>query len=272
MRFFSLLIVFCGYFLRGTTGYAQQKPVVITASEGARGSVTLMAENTSPCPYTVVLTCELTNMRADVVLPFRKVLVPSKKRVVLARLTADPGMPYRYNYSYQYYLGNTLVPPPATAYAYGLPFEQGKEYRLIQGSNGAFSHANKYALDFQMPENSVVCAAREGIVAEIKQDSDTGCPTSACKSQGNYVVVFHEDGSYATYAHLRLNGSLVHLGQQVARGEAIGYSGNTGWSSAPHLHLDVAAPAEMERATLLIRFGFSGQTPTELQAGVSYKR
>jgi hypothetical protein len=58
-------------------------------------------------------------------------------------------------------------------------------------------------------------------------------------SVGNYLVVDHGDGTFATYWHLSRNGVKVKIGDQVERGDWIAVSGNTGNSSTPHCHFDV---------------------------------
>lgn len=268
MRLLLFIITLC---LLETPAYCQQKPITVTATSYNGPDVILSVRNTGFCPYTIVLTCELTNMTSSVPLPLRVVVQPSKKTTTLARLTPMPGRPSHYSFNYRYYLGNSMV-APTTEYVYSLPFEEGKEYTVIQSNNGSFSHMNKQAIDFQMPENTVVCATRNGVVVELRQDSNSGCPDVSCKDQGNYITVYHQDGSYASYVHFRQNGSLVQLGQQVAKGEPIGYSGNTGWSSGPHLHFEVDAPSETERISLPVTFGVAGQLLKELQKGSTYKR
>jgi len=54
---------------------------------------------------------------------------------------------------------------------------------------------------------------------------------------GNYILIKHKHGYYTRYAHL-LHAS-VRLGQRVQQGEVIGYIGNTGLSTGPHLHYEV---------------------------------
>jgi murein DD-endopeptidase MepM/ murein hydrolase activator NlpD len=54
---------------------------------------------------------------------------------------------------------------------------------------------------------------------------------------GNYVIIKHKHGYYTRYAHLL--SSRVRLGQRVQQGEVIGYIGNTGLSTGPHLHYEV---------------------------------
>ena len=54
---------------------------------------------------------------------------------------------------------------------------------------------------------------------------------------GNYVLIRHKHGYYTRYAHLL--SSRVRVGQRVQQGEVIGYIGNTGLSTGPHLHYEV---------------------------------
>ena len=56
----------------------------------------------------------------------------------------------------------------------------------------------------------------------------------------NYVTIGHDDGSQAVYVHLQMNGALVKLGDWVTTGDLIGLSGNTGYSTGPHLHFKVS--------------------------------
>ena len=54
---------------------------------------------------------------------------------------------------------------------------------------------------------------------------------------GNYVIVEHDDGTFAAYAHLRHNSVAVREGDQVGEEDKIAEAGNTGNSSVPHLHV-----------------------------------
>ena len=54
---------------------------------------------------------------------------------------------------------------------------------------------------------------------------------------GNYIIIRHPHGFYTRYAHLL--SFRVEMGQQVKQGETIGYIGNTGRSTGPHLHYEV---------------------------------
>jgi murein DD-endopeptidase MepM/ murein hydrolase activator NlpD len=110
-----------------------------------------------------------------------------------------------------------------------------------QASHGSFSHngTSTYAIDFTVPEGTLIVAAREGRVLATRSDSDVGCEDASCLDDGNYVIVDHGDGTTARYWHLQHEGALVEPGDTVCAGDLIGRSGNTGWSTVPHLHFVV---------------------------------
>jgi murein DD-endopeptidase MepM/ murein hydrolase activator NlpD len=126
-----------------------------------------------------------------------------------------------------------------SGYVYWLPYSCGSIYLLIQGSKGRLSHRNELALDFKMKKGSRVCAAREGIVVEIKKDSNKRGLKKKYISEGNHVIIRHEDGSFARYWHLQKDRVFVNAGDTVSKGQLIGLSGNTGYSAFSHLHFQV---------------------------------
>ena len=122
---------------------------------------------------------------------------------------------------------------------YLLPWEHGKKHPVGQGYFGSVTHQGIRALDFDMATGTRVCAARDGVVVAIKQDSDRGGPSPSFALEANHVDILHADGTWATYVHLKKNGALVRLGQRVKAGQVIGLSGATGQASGPHLHFCV---------------------------------
>ncbi|HEY4508236.1 MAG TPA: M23 family metallopeptidase, partial [Candidatus Paceibacterota bacterium] len=67
-------------------------------------------------------------------------------------------------------------------------------------------------------------------------NTDTVCPGA---SYGKWVLIEHANGLSTLYAHLSL--IKVSEGQEVATGETVGYSGETGYATGPHLHFTVYA-------------------------------
>lgn len=66
---------------------------------------------------------------------------------------------------------------------------------------------------------------------------------------GNHVLVRHDDGTVAVYAHLRRGSVAVRPGERVAAGDVLGEVGNTGNSSEPHLHVHLMDRAHPQAAS-----------------------
>ncbi len=129
---------------------------------------------------------------------------------------------------------------------YQLPFETDR-IRVDQGFDGRFSHQdaqNRYAVDFALPDGSKVLAARRGTVMQVRDADDR---------EANFIRLLHDDGSMAIYAHLQPAGVRVRTGQRVAAGQLIGLSGNSGRSTAPHLHFAVQVNAGMRLESIPFR-------------------
>jgi Peptidase family M23 len=126
-----------------------------------------------------------------------------------------------------------------TSYVYTLPYKEGKRILLIQAANSEMSHKDELSLDFKMNTGTPICASREGVVIETKEDSDEGGVKEEYLAKGNHIIILHSDGSKAKYWHLKKEGVVVNVGDTVTKGQTIGYSGNTGYTAFPHLHFQV---------------------------------
>lgn len=163
---------------------------------------------------------------------------------------------FKYSSNYQWTLGNNLVNHNYN-YLYRLPYKLRKSVKVTQGFNGSFSHkgSSKYAVDFNLKVGEKIYAARDGIVVKIKQDSNKGGKSRAFLKYANYIIIKHSDGTYAKYNHLKKNSSFVNVGDYVNRGDLIALSGNTGFSSGPHLHFIVFQAKDYKsRYSLPIKF------------------
>jgi murein DD-endopeptidase MepM/ murein hydrolase activator NlpD len=101
---------------------------------------------------------------------------------------------------------------------------------------------NLHAVDFAMPVGSPVVAARDGVVIDVTLKHREGGFDVSLIDKANMVTIVHDDGTVAEYAHLSAGPELVRLGQRVLAGDRVGHSGNTGYSSGPHLHFIVSRP------------------------------
>jgi murein DD-endopeptidase MepM/ murein hydrolase activator NlpD len=123
-----------------------------------------------------------------------------------------------------------------SSYVYALPFEEGKDFRVIQGYFSRFTHKERAALDFNMNKGTKITAAREGVVVRVKEDGTKGGLNKKYRSHGNNIVIQHPDGSRAGYWHIQHNGAMVNVGDSVKKGQVIALSGKTGYAFVPHLH------------------------------------
>ncbi|HEX2058828.1 MAG TPA: peptidoglycan DD-metalloendopeptidase family protein [Actinomycetota bacterium] len=103
-----------------------------------------------------------------------------------------------------------------------------------------FKHSGGHStpgIDFRIPAGTPIRAAGPGTVVGIEEGCKPGHRWCSGR-RGNYVQIAHPAGRHSRYLHLRPHGVTVSLGEQVERGAIIGYSGNTGDSTGPHLHYD----------------------------------
>jgi murein DD-endopeptidase MepM/ murein hydrolase activator NlpD len=86
-----------------------------------------------------------------------------------------------------------------------------------------------------------VLAARPGIVVAANAAAQgSGTTTEFLEyRRSNFVLVLHDDGTLGEYMHLAPSGIEVAPGQRVERGQPLALSGNSGFSSTPHLHFQV---------------------------------
>jgi murein DD-endopeptidase MepM/ murein hydrolase activator NlpD len=100
-------------------------------------------------------------------------------------------------------------------------------------------------------------AARGGVVMQVESDFEkAGLNLEKYGGRANFVRILHDDGTMGLYAHLDLDGVLVRVGQRVHTGQQIGRSGNTGFTTGPHLHFAVQVNRGMR--LLSIPFRMSG--------------
>ncbi|NLO01910.1 MAG: M23 family metallopeptidase [Bacteroidales bacterium] len=88
-----------------------------------------------------------------------------------------------------------------------------------------------YGMDFTAPVGTPIYATGDGKVVEVKGSKNSR------SGFGLAIIIDHGFGYQTIYAHL--NAFNVSMGQQIKRGDIIGFVGNTGGSTAPHLHYEV---------------------------------
>jgi murein DD-endopeptidase MepM/ murein hydrolase activator NlpD len=141
----------------------------------------------------------------------------------------------------QFTLNPTSIPTAGTA-VFAWPLKNIVITQYFGGTEFAKRNASVYGgrayhpgVDFGVPRGTAIYAPLAGTVrATGNTDAVPGC-----YSWGKWTLVDHANGLSTLYAHQ--DTIAVSAGQRVATGEVIGYTGNTGYSTGPHLHFTVYA-------------------------------
>lgn len=217
-----------------------------------------------------VVFSEHENVYATPALPHKFVIAPGVSESLFGLAAIDASKGWSYTLNYRYTLGSPARQHDVQALYYP-PFASYKKFQIAQAFRGAFSHTdkqNKYAVDLAMPEGSEVHAARAGVVMSLANDYfKGGTDKQTYKTRANSIRILHEDGSMAIYAHLQVDRAQVYVGMPVDAGQLIAYSGNTGFSSGPHLHFAVQVNQGMGLVAVPFRFSDSQGNMSEPKTG-----
>ena len=254
---------------RDLPGGARDLSVSVTTSLVGR-EVRFTAFNDFDAPVEIIVELEALH---NVELPMpdqtmRWVLAP-RSRLILFELSAledniAPQVDYRF-----IWLHGDPASEHNPAQPYRAPFALANDYPITQAFPLNDTHDtvdSRYAIDIAMPTGTDIYAARAGIVFEVASTNFSGgIDAERYAESANIIRILHDDGTHALYAHLNWNGIRVQPGDRVERGDYIAESGNTGFSSGPHLHFAVMRNFGMRLESIPIVFeGASGTavTPT----------
>jgi len=185
-------------------------------------------------------------------------LVPARSELVLLELASldDLDVPV-VDYRYAYLPGDPNAQADSRA-DYRVPYSVGASFPITQTYPDSVTHLTRdsmYAVDIAMPVGTDIFAARDGIVFDVASTNFKGGPDSGQYADlANLVRILHDDGTYAVYAHLNWNTIRVRPGERVQAGQYIADSGNTGFSSGPHLHFAVQRNLGLRVDSLPIAF------------------
>ncbi|NND34019.1 MAG: M23 family metallopeptidase [Saprospiraceae bacterium] len=252
--------------------FCQTMDVNIFDEPQPNGDVVIKADNHEFFHVSVELKLDLKGVKTSHKSSDILVVQPRTEGQILVTLSPIPGKSWSYRSSFKAHFGNVNLTQYDSSFLYELPFEPRTQEIVSQGYFGQLSHQNEYAIDFDMDSGTAVHAARGGQVVQVVDIHNKSCPDASCTQYNNYVLVEHDDGSYADYAHLRKNGAVVNPGQTIEQGELIGYSGNTGWTTGPHLHFSVFIPSINKRKSIPVLFNIGNGQGAQLEEGKMYQR
>jgi hypothetical protein len=178
--------------------------------------------------------------------------------------------------------------------SYSLPFKHG-HWKVTQGNTTKYSHKNKnqFSWDFELVDNQQEYHF-QGLKKRVdpKENYSYGMPIYAVESgkvwlrrhnkdgkgKSNIIVIKHGNGSRSIYDHVRPYGFNVEKGDQVRKGELIGYVGFSG-TSYPHIHFSIrnskldnrTAPIKFKKYYLLKYDQINSKRISEITDGVPKK-
>lgn len=216
------------------------------------------------CLCVVTLSASIT--QSDfVALPvgreYRLTLQPESRQTLVELRPANPAGHLRLQWKTALGSPQAEHHPPRP---YRAPFAVGATFTVSQAYPTRITHVtpdSQYAVDIALPDGTPVYAAREGLVINVRHDSFRGAAEAAMLDQANVVEILHDDGTIGVYGHLHWDSIRVRMGQQVHRGEYIADSGNTGFTTGPHLHFAVWRNSGAADVSVPIQFAGIGETP-----------
>ena len=145
----------------------------------------------------------------------------------------------------------------------GFPLGGAGPWLCTQGFGGAGHHkgpTSHHAVDFACDANTPVCAVADGAVLSVTDSKRIGAAHVDLLPEANTIELrLNATGAVAVYLHLSAGSACVSVNQQVKAGDVLALSGNTGFTTGPHLHLQLNEPAESDdtRQPKTVMFSFS---------------
>jgi len=228
-------------------------------------TIIFYANNRNFCPYQYKIIFYGNYVDKLSQKEFTGIVNNNQGEIELFRVDSNDILPNKITWTEKFKAGDPSIKIDSN-YIYRLPFADSESYRVTQAFNSRYSHKGWqcYSVDFAMNAGSPVYAARGGVVIDFKKDSNIGGRNQRYVKYTNYLVIYHNDGTFSGYLHLQKDGVIVNVGDIVNEGDIIGYSGNTGWSGGAHLHFMVYKSIKFDFQTIPITFfgeGFDKKEP-----------
>lgn len=142
---------------------------------------------------------------------------------------------------------NPNVLPTAQRGLFGWPLETVRFTQHFGETSSLYRGKPHNGTDFGAPIGTQVFAVADGVITAMGNNDKS---LTLKYQYGRHIMIDHKNNMSTLYAHLSSFRAGLAVGQSVKRGELIGYSGNTGYSTGPHLHFGVYYTPSVEFKSL----------------------
>lgn len=115
----------------------------------------------------------------------------------------------------------------------------GADGLLFHGDSTKNANWYGYGTPVLSVADGIVTETKDGIIENVPNSPTMAVPITLETVGGNHVILDIGGGLFAFYAHLQPGSLRVKLGERVKKGQVVGLLGNSGNSTAPHLHFHV---------------------------------
>lgn len=200
------------------SSFGQTKKVEITYKRNSDNSVTFSYKKTSPGSSFVIINFDQLSNTTDEKEIRKTIKGFTGNLTTLKPIDENQGISFSYSYAS---IKGDYKATPEHDFKYVLPFKKGKTIKALDLNYLGKKFGNKApknwrSFQFLTKPNDTVFASRKGVVVQLQNELNPDAVKEyGFRSNSNYVIIEHSDGTFAKYDVLKKNSVMVKLGQKI---------------------------------------------------------